>query len=207
MSVDNESSSFYFIANQLALDLVNTQAVDSGREVDLLPDFDALLRWCREAGILPERSFSQFARKWKNTAEGTAGIKTALELRFELRKAAEQMAAKKPVSPKAIELLNKVLSESNDRQVLVPVDGRIERHFHREINSPVQLLVPVAEAAADLLTAGDPKLVRKCESPDCILWFYDTTKNHARRWCSMAGCGNRAKASAHYQRKRQSGEK
>jgi predicted RNA-binding Zn ribbon-like protein len=34
------------------------------------------------------------------------------------------------------------------------------------------------------------------------LYFYDTTKNHTRRWCSMTGCGNRAKAAAFYERKK-----
>jgi predicted RNA-binding Zn ribbon-like protein len=33
-----------------------------------------------------------------------------------------------------------------------------------------------------------------------VLFFYDTTKNHARRWCSMAFCGNRHKVAAHYRR-------
>jgi len=32
------------------------------------------------------------------------------------------------------------------------------------------------------------------------MWFYDRTKSHRRRWCSMALCGNRAKARAHRER-------
>ena len=51
------------------------------------------------------------------------------------------------------------------------------------------------------LTA-DLSLVKACQNPQCVLFFYDTTKNHARRWCSMAACGNRAKVAAHYQRAR-----
>ncbi|HEX8403835.1 MAG TPA: CGNR zinc finger domain-containing protein, partial [Duganella sp.] len=35
----------------------------------------------------------------------------------------------------------------------------------------------------------------QCEHPECILWFYDRTKSHKRRWCSMALCGNRYKAA------------
>jgi lactoylglutathione lyase len=46
-------------------------------------------------------------------------------------------------------------------------------------------LLPVAESAADLLTVRDLSLLRKCENPACVLFFYDTTKNDARRWCSM----------------------
>ena len=32
--------------------------------------------------------------------------------------------------------------------------------------------------------------------------FYDRSKSHARRWCSMAVCGNCAKATAHRARDR-----
>lgn len=57
------------------------------------------------------------------------------------------------------------------------------------------LLGPVAEAVAQLLAEGDFTLVKQCEHPDCVLWFYDRTKAHKRRWCSMAVCGNRYKAA------------
>ena len=50
----------------------------------------------------------------------------------------------------------------------------------------------------------DFSLVRKCEGEGCTLWFLDLSKAHARRWCSMAVCGNRAKAAAHRARARQS---
>jgi len=28
-----------------------------------------------------------------------------------------------------------------------------------------------------------------------VLYFYDTTKNHRRQWCSTAACGNRHKVA------------
>jgi predicted RNA-binding Zn ribbon-like protein len=57
-------------------------------------------------------------------------------------------------------------------------------------------------ATLDLLCYADPSLVKKCENAACVLFFYDTTKNHSRRWCSMRVCGNRMKVAAHYQRLR-----
>ncbi|NNG23341.1 CGNR zinc finger domain-containing protein [Telluria aromaticivorans] len=57
------------------------------------------------------------------------------------------------------------------------------------------LLGPVAQAVAELLVEGNFDLVRQCEHPECVLWFYDRTKAHKRRWCSMAICGNRYKAA------------
>ena len=64
------------------------------------------------------------------------------------------------------------------------------------------MLGPVAEAAAELIANGDFSLIRRCENPQCVLWFYDRTKAHVRRWCSMAACGNRHKVTAYRGRKR-----
>ncbi len=51
----------------------------------------------------------------------------------------------------------------------------------------------------DLLRTA-PDRIRACAHEACILHFFDTSRNGTRRWCSMAVCGNRAKASRHYAR-------
>jgi predicted RNA-binding Zn ribbon-like protein len=53
-----------------------------------------------------------------------------------------------------------------------------------------------------LLATGDFSLVRRCENAACVLWFYDRTRSHHRRWCSMARCGNRHKVAAFRKRRR-----
>ncbi|HEY7356400.1 MAG TPA: CGNR zinc finger domain-containing protein, partial [Ktedonobacterales bacterium] len=68
------------------------------------------------------------------------------------------------------------------------------------------MLWPIIYAAAELLLSSELKKVKQCSGPDCGWLFLDTSKNHTRRWCSMEGCGNRAKARSHYQRKRQSAQ-
>jgi predicted RNA-binding Zn ribbon-like protein len=47
-----------------------------------------------------------------------------------------------------------------------------------------------------------PDRIRRRQHPACVLWFCDTARNGTRRWCSMATCGNRAKAYRHYGRAR-----
>jgi hypothetical protein len=59
--------------------------------------------------------------------------------------------------------------------------------------------VMVAASLLDLLEQA-PGRIRHCENPACMLWFFDTTRNGTRRWCSMAVCGNRMKARRHYDR-------
>src|SRR2546422_11122302 len=89
---------------------------------------------------------------------------------------------------------------------LVRTRNGFERRRLFQPREPIHLLVPVAESASELLCHGDLALVLKCENPRCILYFYDTTKNHARRWCSMTVCGNRMKVPAHYRRRRRTRE-
>jgi predicted RNA-binding Zn ribbon-like protein len=55
-------------------------------------------------------------------------------------------------------------------------------------------------AAAELLTSPERALVKRCASDTCLWLFLDRTKNHARRWCDMKVCGNRAKVRRHRKR-------
>lgn len=58
----------------------------------------------------------------------------------------------------------------------------------------------VAWAAAGLLTTIGPPGVRACPGDGCGWVFHDPRGR--RRWCSMAWCGNRAKARRHATRMR-----
>src|SRR5262249_319245 len=76
--------------------------------------------------------------------------------------------------------------------------SRVDLHFERVYrqNTVEQFLAPVAESVAELLSHADFDLIRHCEGGQCVLWFYDRTKAHRRRWCSPQFCGNRAKVAA-----------
>ena len=52
-----------------------------------------------------------------------------------------------------------------------------------------------AQDLLELLRAG-PDRIRRCAGRGCVLRFYDASRGGRRQWCSMAGCGNRAKARA-----------
>ena len=64
---------------------------------------------------------------------------------------------------------------------------------------PVRLpLLAVADSATQLLTDASAGAVHACPGRDCGWLFLDPRGR--RKWCSMAVCGNRAKARAHAQR-------
>jgi predicted RNA-binding Zn ribbon-like protein len=102
--------------------------------------------------------------------------------------------------------LNALLAQDDSRPEVVADGGRLAVRRVRQWDRPEQLLQPLAGAAADLVCHADFRLVRACEGAACSLVFLDRTRSHARRWCSMAVCGNRAKAAAHRARVRGTGD-
>lgn len=58
-------------------------------------------------------------------------------------------------------------------------------------------LEEVMGAVARLGVLGELERVKICPADDCRWAFYDASRNGSRQWCSMAVCGNRAKARAH----------
>lgn len=59
-----------------------------------------------------------------------------------------------------------------------------------------ELLATIAREAVELLGGPQRERIRQCKGEGCALLFLDLSRTGARRWCSMAGCGNRAKARA-----------
>lgn len=188
-----------------ALDFVNSTAVQGGVRLEGLSDGAALLSWLTRAGLIDEGDARQVAASFSR-GELDIVAAEAVELREWLRALIADWASRpEPQLPaEAVRRLNPLLALDHAYRELGTVeDGSPELVTHRRWDSARALLVPLAVAAAELLSSGTPALVRRCEGLDCAMWFYDRTKAHRRRWCSMALCGNRAKARAH--RSRQSG--
>jgi predicted RNA-binding Zn ribbon-like protein len=49
---------------------------------------------------------------------------------------------------------------------------------------------------------GSFRRLRECHDPECTTIFFDRSKNHTGKWCSMAGCGNRNKVRRFRERER-----
>jgi predicted RNA-binding Zn ribbon-like protein len=58
------------------------------------------------------------------------------------------------------------------------------------------LLADVNAAMAD----GSWSRLKVCLADDCRWAFYDRSRNHSRRWCTMRACGNRAKVRSYRER-------
>jgi predicted RNA-binding Zn ribbon-like protein len=101
--------------------------------------------------------------------------------------------------PADVRLVNEVAASAPVPQLRIDGDG--PRRVSRSSAGPVgTALADLAVDAIDLVAAGG--LVRICASDNCGLRFLDASPRHNRQWCSMARCGNRAKARAHYARRK-----
>jgi predicted RNA-binding Zn ribbon-like protein len=114
-----------------------------------------------------------------------------------------RLADGEPVPEAALETINHLLRHRSGYSHISRRRGStFERTYHSELQDTNQLLGLLGKVASDLLVTCTLSLVKKCQNPACVLYFYDTTKNHARHWCSMGLCGNRSKVAAHYHRHR-----
>ena len=193
---------FLFVGNQPCLDFINTQLVVNERPLDLLATLSDLVAWLVQVRLLTDDEAKKIERQWGGQAKGTQTLEQARAFRVTLREMVERIASGRPVPQAAIEAINDLLRYRIGRPQLTRRKGKFEREFQAESQDANQLLGLLAEAASDLLCTCDLSLIKKCQNPACVLFFYDTTKNHARHWCSMSLCGNRSKVAAHYRRHR-----
>jgi predicted RNA-binding Zn ribbon-like protein len=71
------------------------------------------------------------------------------------------------------------------------------------LGPPASLLVTLARDAISLFGGEAATHIRQCQSSTCTLFFIDTSRSGDRKWCSMAGCGNKAKVAEFRRRNRQ----
>lgn len=198
---------FVFVGNHRALDFVNTEVAVEGVPRDLLGDLNDLAAWLVAAGALDPASARQALARWGGRRQGGRVVEAARELRTALRRLGDGWAAGKAAPRGTVAMVNELLARGAGTSRIVPAVGgegfAVERGLRLE--EPEDLLVPIAEAAADLLCHADPGRVRRCAHPACVLYFLDGTKNGTRRWCDMRTCGNRTNAAAYYRRQRSGG--
>jgi predicted RNA-binding Zn ribbon-like protein len=175
-----------FVGDDLAINFINTRRMVEGQLTDTLQSDSDVNAWLRRLEVPAAKGSLPFG-------DGVL-LTGARELReIALAAVRDRKSGKKP----SLAALNRFLADAPSHSVLTTDDARnirVTRVYGKE--TVEHFLAPVAEAVADLLADGDFELVRHCEGHDCVMWFYDRTKGHRRRWCTSTGCGNRAKVAA-----------
>jgi predicted RNA-binding Zn ribbon-like protein len=196
-----------FIADSLGLDFLNSIATPVDTPVDWLDSGDGFLAWLAQAKLVPADALDEVkVRAMPGELDKVADQARALREWF---RGFVRKHAGRPLTARALQELgplNRLLERDE-------AFGQIVRHRHgdgvqlelrmmRRWRSPESLLLPIGEAMAQFVCEADFADVKACEGHSCTLLFVDRTRRRARRWCSMAICGNRAKQAAHRNRLR-----
>jgi predicted RNA-binding Zn ribbon-like protein len=164
---------------------VNTRQIGHGTE--RLSDPAALAVWLADRGLAP------------GAVRATrADLAHALELREALRAMLVAHAGAPGVVSASV---TRALEEASRR-------ARLALRFAEDggaalvpdapgVNGALGRLLAIVH---DAIAQGTWTRLKACREPDCEWAFYDHTKNRSGAWCSMEGCGNRAKARAYRER-------
>jgi len=185
------------LGGALCLDFVNTidPRLEPPRE-DFLPTFEALIDWSVFVGAAgPAKAAALAAGAGRDPGQAARVHGRAIEFRealFELLRPPRRIG--QPSA--ALAVVNQELRQALAGAELTPAASSY-RLGSRPSTDLSRVLWPMARSAAELLTSAEINRVRECDGRGCGWLFRDTSKAGRRRWCSMAICGNRAKARRH----------
>lgn len=183
------SPKFLWIGNDPSIDFINTDIVLEGKPVDLLQSPEDYLSWLGAAGI----AMRQTGRARRVVHRGFHQVK---EFRGKLREAYEQLARKATVPQSVLAAVNAFISKSTGSAELRIRGFGFELCPYWLAEKAADYVAPLAWAFAKFLATADLDRIRKCDNPECVLFFYDTTKSGTRRWCSLDICGNKMRMAA-----------
>jgi predicted RNA-binding Zn ribbon-like protein len=184
---------WYWLGGRPALNLVNTLRERWRRRVETLVSPSDLGLWLVRAELLSEQP-----------RVDRALLDEARELREAIDLCVSATVARDPAPSAAIAYIDGWLLDAGARPRLTVGDDGVPRIGDRAPGDPPRAaLASIALDAARMLGAAEQaRRVRICASPTCSARFYDRSPAAARRWCSMALCGNEAKARRHRARAR-----
>jgi len=203
--VSVEVSSHSLFANRLCLDFANLPFASGDRAEgaifwDEFVDFLAVKRI-----ISPEKTASIRAMAKSDPCAAQNLLDHAERLGHALRLCFRAILRSQDLHREWVEPVNRILRVTEGHDEL-QWDGTAWRlGFIAREEGLEWLLAAIARSGAELISEGASQNLKQCANPDCQILFYDDSRTHRRRWCSMALCGNRSKVAA-FARRNQQGE-
>ncbi len=178
---------WYWLGGRPSLDFVNTRRERWWRDVETLVSPSDLGLWLVRAQLVPA------------TPKVTrALLHAARDLREAIDAEVRAHLAGTPASPAAVAVVDAWLPDAVLPDRLAPApDGRPALTSGTPADPARFAVGLVARDAAELLGTAQRDRLRVCASQTCSARFYDRSASGRRRWCSMQGCGNVAKARRH----------
>lgn len=193
------------LGGRLCLDYVNTVNPRVGtHRRDFLVNYPDLVQWGRHVGVLTQEEVQFLLQAAQHyPTETTATFEQAIALREAMYRIFSAVAQSTLPHPADLETVQAGFAEAMRHTRLIPTAHTFQWDWAESKNAFNQMLWPVVRSAVELLTSEEVKRVKECPGlGDCGWLFLDTSKNGSRHWCSMEGCGSRAKMRRQYARKR-----
>lgn len=189
--------SIFVLGGTTWINLLNTAYNSNKQQVDILVDSSKTLQWLEANNLLRESDALALENKelLDSLIDGLHSLrnlciiimsdlerhgKLALNTRDQLIKLVKQVKVDLNIVPK------------HDKLVLASEGKTAKDH----------VLYKIVDSIIHTLESTSINRIRKCEHPECRLYYVDTSKPGRRRWCSMELCGNRKKAAEFYARKK-----
>ena len=183
---------FIFVGDHPAIDFANTLSMSQGRLVDHIRVWPDVIDWLSLAGLSTDPPLRIPASR---SAEA---VKSVVELRRDWKAELDKLIAGGGVSDDFVKQSNRLLAEDVFHETLQR-SGMNGFHVDRSashLSGENLALALLARQIAHFLAGANFDYLHRCaNTASCVLYFYDTTKNHRRQWCSAAACGNRHKVA------------
>jgi predicted RNA-binding Zn ribbon-like protein len=187
------------------LDFINTHvSADRGQQQSLLFTYDSIIHWAREIKLISKSEFKTIAA-YRDLHAGRVNetFHRYLHVRETLYEVLSDVADKRRPDKRKQEQLNLIVSQVYPKLTFDFSDPTPSLSFNADASRLELPLNRLVKLSCDLLQYADPRRIRKCAR--CKKIFVDTSKNGARKWCSMQTCGNQDKALRYYYRSKASG--
>jgi predicted RNA-binding Zn ribbon-like protein len=191
---------FIFVGEHPAIDFANTLSTLNGEGTEHLRSWADLVEWLTLTRLSADPGLKLPGSR------GVEALNGVLELRRAWEAELARLVSGKTVTDEFLGRLNGLLANDPLQEKLLregKTGFRLVRSISRLHGEELALALLARQIAAFLAEANLTYLRRCANTISCVLYFYDTTKNHRRQWCSAAACGNRHKVSQF--RKRQAG--
>ena len=184
------------LAGRLALDFANLPSLPASSASNGL-SWEELIGFLLSTQVVSSDRAAELLHLTESDPRSAFDLLNRAErLRDSLREAFRGLTRRTRIAREHIQTINSILSvtEGHDELIEAVRGWRLE-YVARE-GGLDWLLAAIARSAAELIVEGEATRVHLCANPACSLFFYDDSRTHRRRWCSMALCGNRSKVAA-----------
>ena len=195
ITIEQRSSGhFHEVQLEDTFDFVNTLEYDAneGTPNEHLPTAERAVEWFATRGLIHAESLETSDRD----------LERIHAVRAALREVADAVVEHRAPKRGALDRVNRTLRARSATELIAGDDGI--GIGHRHVGDPIDdALARVTEPLVQELASGNPDRLRVCANDRCRWVFYDESRAGKRRWCSMASCGNRAKAARHRERQKE----